>query len=69
MKRIEYAQLKRLGASENLLHFYSTSDPITVYERDDQYKVTGIVDIDWCDAESMIADLEDAAKAYMAEDD
>ncbi len=47
MKRIEFAELLRMGATEKQLETYSNSDPLTIYETDSgEYKMTGIIELD-----------------------
>lgn len=42
--KIEYAQLKAMGASEEVLNVYSTTDPLTITKDRNGFTVTGVVE-------------------------
>ena len=62
MKKIEYADLVKLGASDTALKAYNDTDPLDIFELPDGfYKVTGAFDYIAGDAEDLLAYLESLA--------
>lgn len=44
MKRIEYRDLERMGASDRALQAYSNTDPLAITETNEMYTVRGCVE-------------------------
>lgn len=60
MKKIEFAELLRMGANEKQLETYSNSDPLAIYETaNGEYKMIGIIEQDNMTAHDVL-DILDA---------
>jgi len=67
-KRIEYRELKIMGASKKALDFYSNSDPLNIYKVGDTYRITGIIECE-CDSDAeLIATLDEYAAVFETEE-
>lgn len=59
MKKIEFAELLRMGATEKQLETYSNSDPLAIYETDSgEYKMIGIIEQDNMTAHDVLEMLD-----------
>lgn len=63
--RIEYHQLRAMGATETQLEAYSNTDPLTIYECDGKYSMHGCVEANNLTA----ADVLDYLSAFAEDDD
>lgn len=54
--KIEYAQLKAMGASEEVLNVYSTSDPMTITKDRNGFTITGCIEYS-CESEADLLDF------------
>ena len=62
--RLEYGDLRRLGASVRALAFYSEFDDISAYEKHGKYSLNGVVRGEYADVKEMIRVLEKTAREY-----
>lgn len=59
MKKIEFAELLRMGATEKQLETYSNSDPLAIYETGSgEYKMIGIIEQDGMAAHDVLEMLD-----------
>ena len=63
--RIEYRDLRAMGATAAQLDVYSNTDPLHIYEADGVYSMRGCIDADGMTA----ADVLDYLDALAEEDD
>lgn len=59
MNRIEYSELKLLGASDTVLKGYSSSDPFEIAEDSGIYHISGAIDYEASSSDDLISFLED----------
>lgn len=59
MRKIEFAELLRMGATERQLAIYSNSDPLAIYETSSgEYKMIGIIEQDSMTAQDVLEMLD-----------
>ena len=64
MDRIEYAELKRNGASKKALDCYSNTDPLNITESNGIFKITGCFENEFSSIEEVIEWLENLADEF-----
>ena len=70
MKKIEYADLVKLGAGESAISAYNSIDPLDIYELPDGcYQVTGAYEYTAGNAEDLIEYLDSLGEACNAMND
>lgn len=60
--RIEYRQLRALGATEAQLDTYSNTDPLDIYEADGEYSMRGCIEADGLTAADVLEYLDALAE-------
>lgn len=59
MKKVEYADLAKIGATKEQLNTYSSTDPLEIYLDDDgTYTIAGIVEARFITAPALLALLD-----------
>lgn len=60
--RIEYRQLRAMGATASQLDAYSNTDPLNIYETDGVYSMRGCIDADDLTAADVLDYLDSLAE-------
>ena len=62
-REIEWSDLDRMGASDEALDFFATTDPLHIYQTDAGYLVTGTLEWESPDEAHLLKTLDTYAKA------